>query len=81
MVDFTGLQLAIVLGIIAFYVVTIWAIVITVRDSTVLPLMTALWVAALILLPGIGLLVWVIWRLMRKSSGLPGFTRATHRKH
>ena len=81
MVDFTGLQLAIVLGIIAFYFVTIWAIVVTVRDSTVLPLMTALWVAALILLPGIGLLVWVIWRLMRKSSGLPGFTRVAHRKH
>lgn len=81
MVDFTGLPIAIVLGVIAFYVVTIWAIVVTVRDSTVLPLMTALWVTALILFPGIGLLVWVIWRLMRKSSGLPGFTRGTHRKH
>lgn len=81
MVDFTGLPIAIVLGVIAFYVVTIWAIVVTVRDSTVLPLMTALWVTALILFPGIGLLVWIIWRLMRKSSGLPGFTRGTHRKH
>lgn len=81
MVELTGSQLVIVLGVIAFYVVTIWAIVVTVRDSTVLPLMTVLWVAALILLPGIGLLVWVIWRVMRKSSGLPGFTREAHRKH
>ncbi|WP_341952644.1 PLDc N-terminal domain-containing protein [Salinibacterium sp. TMP30] len=81
MVDFAGVQFAIVLGIIAFYVVTIWAIVVTVRDGTVLPLMTALWVAALILFPGFGLLAWIFWRMLRKSSGLPGFTRATHRKH
>ena len=81
MVELTGSQLVIVLGVIAFYIVTIWAIVVTVRDNTVLPLMTALWVAALILFPGIGLLAWLLWRMLRKSSGLPGFTRATHRKH
>ena len=81
MVELTGSQLVIVLGVIAFYIVTIWAIVVTVRDNTILPLMTALWVAALILFPGIGLLAWLLWRMLRKSSGLPGFTRATHRKH
>lgn len=81
MVEFTGLHVVIVLGIVAYYVVTIWAIVVTVRDTTVLPIMTALWVAALLLFPGFGLLAWIVWRLMRKSSGLPGFTREAHRKH
>ncbi|EAR24503.1 hypothetical protein A20C1_12767 [marine actinobacterium PHSC20C1] len=81
MVDFTGLQIVIVLGVIAFFIVTIWAIVLTVRDETVLPIMTALWVAALILFPGIGLLAWIIWRIMRKSGNLPGFTLPTNRRH
>ncbi|MGV8912795.1 MAG: PLDc N-terminal domain-containing protein [Rhodoglobus sp.] len=81
MVELTALNLVIALSIVAFYIVTIWAIVVTVRDSTVLPLMTALWIAALILFPGIGLLAWFIWRIMRKNAGLPGFTRETHRKH
>ena len=81
MVEFTGSHLVILLGVIAFSVVTIWAIIVTVRDNTVLPLMTALWAAALILFPGFGLLAWILWRMLRTSSGLPGFTRATHRKH
>ncbi|MGV8851470.1 MAG: PLDc N-terminal domain-containing protein [Rhodoglobus sp.] len=81
MVELTALNLVVVLAIVAFYIVTIWAIVVTVRDSTVLPLMTALWIAALILFPVIGLLSWIIWRIMRKNTGLPGFTRETHRKH
>ncbi|QYH36841.1 PLDc N-terminal domain-containing protein [Salinibacterium sp. M195] len=81
MADFSGLQLVLVLGLIAFYIVTVWAIVVTVRDSTTFPWMTALWITALILFPGIGLLAWLIWRIMRKNAGLPGFTRESHRKH
>lgn len=81
MAEFTGLQLVLVLALIAFYIVTIWAIVVTVRDPTAFPWMTALWIAALILFPIIGLLAWLIWRIMRKNAGLPGFTRETHRKH
>ncbi|WP_010205978.1 PLDc N-terminal domain-containing protein [Salinibacterium sp. PAMC 21357] len=81
MVELTALNLVIVLGIIAFYIVTVWAIVVTVRDPTTFPWMTALWIAALILFPGIGLLAWLLWRVMRKNAGLPGFTRESHRKH
>lgn len=81
MVEFTILNFIVIVGVIVFYVVTIWAIVLTVRDETVLPVMTALWVTALILFPGIGLLAWTIWRNMRKSGDLPGFALNTNRKH
>ena len=81
MVEFTILNFIVIVGVVVFYVVTIWAIVLTVRDTTVLPTMTALWVAALLLFPGFGLLAWTIWRNMRKSGDLPGFTLNINRKH
>jgi len=81
MAEFTILHFIGIVALIVLYVVTIWAITVTVRDATVLPVMTALWVAALILFPGIGLLAWVLWRAMRKSGGLPGFVLHKPRKH
>ena len=81
MAEFPILQIIAIVALILLYIVTIWAITVTVRDATVLPVMTALWVAALILFPGIGLLAWILWRAMRKSGGLPGFVLHKARKH
>lgn len=78
--EISGIHVVIGLVVVAYYVVTIWAIIVTLRDSTVLPMMTALWVAALLLFPGFGLLAWIVWRFVRKSSGLPGFAHMLDRK-
>ena len=80
MIDLSGTHVIILLAVIAFYVVSIWAIIITVRDTTVLPFMSALWVTALIIFPGFGFIAWISWRLVRKKSGLPGLTNSASGK-
>jgi len=64
--EFSPIHLIIAVTLLAFYVASIWAIVVTVTDTDYGTAEKVIWVAELLIIPLLGLVVWLIARALRR---------------
>lgn len=63
----------VVLVFIAVYAIAVlWAIVVTVRDRQLKPSDKVAWIGALVILPAVGFIAWLIVRLTRRQRNIEG---------
>jgi hypothetical protein len=61
-------HVAILLFVLLPYIASIWAIVVTARETTIPAIVVVLWALTMLALPYVGLIAWVVWWNARKRS-------------
>jgi len=69
MLDNLGLlHMVIIVVLLVPYVASIWAIVVTARETTIPLIAVALWALVMLLLPYVGVIAWVFWWNISKPN-------------
>ncbi|QPE03582.1 PLDc N-terminal domain-containing protein [Microbacterium schleiferi] len=63
---FSSSHLLILVAVLAMYALSIWALTVTIRSDQLMTIEKVIWSLILILVPGIGLLVWALLWFTRR---------------
>ena len=63
---FSSSHLLILVAVLAMYALSIWALIVTIRSDQLMTIEKVIWSLILILVPGIGLLVWALLWFTRR---------------
>ena len=66
--EFSPLHLVVVIAVVAAYAASIWAVVVTIIDRRYGTGEKVIWVAELLIVPVLGLVVWLIARAFRRRT-------------
>lgn len=66
--EFSPLHLVVVITVVAAYAASIWAVVVTITDRRYGTGEKVIWVAELLIVPVLGLVVWLIARAFRRRA-------------
>jgi drug/metabolite transporter (DMT)-like permease len=63
---------AILAVLVVYAIAVLWAVIVTIRDRRIRRSDKVVWAGALVILPAVGLVAWLILRLVRRQKKIEG---------